>query len=163
MTAVQDQNDVVTLYFAPSSEPKSMLSRLTPEELEAWSQWMSEHPGRNGMEWPGWATSESFKRLIGGGDLFAHEGEVKHTVVIGPSGSGMSVDYSALRLAEAEVAKVKVGGTMPDNLKELLKSIPQQPQRQDSTNAQLRDLAAFANRLGLYDAADSIRSQIGDR
>ncbi|MFP1519409.1 hypothetical protein [Pseudomonas aeruginosa] len=40
----------------------------------------------------------------------------------------------------------------------LLESIPQQPQRQDSTNDQLRDLRAFANRLGLYDAADLIRT-----
>ncbi|HHQ2717285.1 TPA: hypothetical protein ACSPMB_003175 [Pseudomonas aeruginosa] len=47
---------------------------------------------------------------------------------------------------------------MPDNLKKLLDSIPQQPQRQDSTNDQLRDLRAFANRLGLYDAADLIRT-----
>ncbi|MEA8593049.1 hypothetical protein PZT57_30850 [Pseudomonas aeruginosa] len=47
---------------------------------------------------------------------------------------------------------------MPDNLKKLLESIPQQPQRQDSTNDQLRDLRAFANRLGLYDAADLIRT-----
>lgn len=47
---------------------------------------------------------------------------------------------------------------MPDNLMKLLESIPQQPQRQDSTNDQLRDLRAFANRLGLYDAADLIRT-----
>lgn len=47
---------------------------------------------------------------------------------------------------------------MPENLKALLASIPPQPQRQDDTNAQLRDLCAFANRLGLYDAADLIRN-----
>lgn len=52
---------------------------------------------------------------------------------------------------------------MPDNLKDLLAAIPQQPQRQDSTNDQLRDLVAFANRLGLYDAADSIKSSISMR
>lgn len=52
---------------------------------------------------------------------------------------------------------------MPDNLKALLANLPQQAQRQDATNNQLRDLAAFADRLGMYDAADSIRSQIGDR
>lgn len=51
----------------------------------------------------------------------------------------------------------------PGNLKALLASLPQQPQRQDATNNQLRDLAAFAVRLGMYDAADSIRSQIGNR
>jgi hypothetical protein len=47
---------------------------------------------------------------------------------------------------------------MPDNLKKLLETIPQQPQRQDRTNDQLRDLRAFANRLSLYDAADLIRT-----
>lgn len=52
---------------------------------------------------------------------------------------------------------------MPDNLKALLETLPQQPQRQDATNSQLRDLAAFADRLGLYDAADVIRTWIGDR
>jgi hypothetical protein len=46
---------------------------------------------------------------------------------------------------------------MPDHLKALLAAMPQQPQRQDGTNAQLRDLAVFANRLGLYDAADILR------
>ncbi len=39
-----------------------------------------------------------------------------------------------------------------------LKRYPQQPQRQDSTDAQLADLHAVANRLGLYDAADIIKS-----
>lgn len=47
---------------------------------------------------------------------------------------------------------------MPANLVELLKSLPQQPQRQDSTNAQIADLIAFANRLGLYDAADYLNT-----
>lgn len=45
---------------------------------------------------------------------------------------------------------------MQDQLKKLLEPIPQQPQRQDSATAQLSDLYAFANRLGLYDAADLI-------
>lgn len=49
---------------------------------------------------------------------------------------------------------------MPDNLKALLEQLPQQPQRQDSASAQLADLHAFANRLGLYDAADVIKSII---
>lgn len=35
--------------------------------------------------------------------------------------------------------------------------IPQQPQRQDSVEDQLRDLAVAANKLGMYDAADFIR------
>jgi hypothetical protein len=51
--------------------------------------------------------------------------------------------------------------SMPDKLKELLETIPQQPQRQDSTRAQLADLHAFANRLGLYDAADAIKAIVG--
>ncbi len=50
---------------------------------------------------------------------------------------------------------------MPDQLKALLERIPQQPQRQDSTNVQLADLHAFANRLGLYDAADAIKAIVG--
>jgi hypothetical protein len=52
---------------------------------------------------------------------------------------------------------------MPENLQTLLAALPQQPQRQDATNDQLRDLAVFANRLGLYDAADLIRGMIGAR
>lgn len=40
---------------------------------------------------------------------------------------------------------------------ETLKSVPSLPQRQDSTNDQLRDLRAVATRLGMYDAADYIR------
>lgn len=47
---------------------------------------------------------------------------------------------------------------MPGNLKIELAKLTQQPQRQDSTNDQLRDLHAFANKLGLYDAADLIRN-----
>jgi hypothetical protein len=41
-------------------------------------------------------------------------------------------------------------------LKASLQKIEQHSQRQDSTNNQLRDLRVFANRLGLYDAADVI-------
>jgi hypothetical protein len=37
------------------------------------------------------------------------------------------------------------------------KEIPQQPQRQDSLNEQLHDLVKVANRLGMYDAADSLQ------
>lgn len=50
--------------------------------------------------------------------------------------------------------------TLPSHLQAILDSIQQQPQRQDSTNAQLCDLRTFANRLGLYDAADVLRSLI---
>lgn len=49
---------------------------------------------------------------------------------------------------------------MPEQLRSVLLSIPQQPQRQDSSGAQLADLHAFANRLGLYDAADAIKGMI---
>jgi hypothetical protein len=35
----------------------------------------------------------------------------------------------------------------------------QQPQRQDSLDAQLRDVIALANRAGCYDAADLISRQ----
>lgn len=52
---------------------------------------------------------------------------------------------------------------MKDNLKGLLATIPQQPQRQDSTTDQLADLVAFANKLGLYDAADYLRTVLGQR
>jgi len=40
----------------------------------------------------------------------------------------------------------------------LLQQIPELPQRQDATNDQLRDLRAVANRLGMYDAADVLRT-----
>ena len=46
---------------------------------------------------------------------------------------------------------------MQQNLKAELAKLTQQPQRQDGSLDQLRDLYAFANKLGLYDAADLIR------
>lgn len=46
---------------------------------------------------------------------------------------------------------------MPAYLKAVLDTIPQQPQRQDSTDAQLQDLRAFAIRLGLCDADNILR------
>ena len=46
---------------------------------------------------------------------------------------------------------------MQANLKAELAKIAQQPLRQDSELEQLRDLRAFANKLGLYDASDLIR------
>jgi len=52
---------------------------------------------------------------------------------------------------------------MNDSLKAVLAAIPQQPQRQDATNDQLGDLAAFANKLGLYDAADLLRNLLANR
>lgn len=47
---------------------------------------------------------------------------------------------------------------MPENLKTELAKITQQSQRQDGSTDQLRDLHAFAVRLGLYDAADLIKT-----
>jgi hypothetical protein len=52
------------------------------------------------------------------------------------------------------------GGQMPANLQEQLGKLQQQPQRQDGALDQLRDLHAFANRLGLYDAADLIQTLV---
>ena len=52
---------------------------------------------------------------------------------------------------------------MPDNLNAELAKLTQQPQRQDSTNEQLNDLRAFANKLGLYDAADLIRTIVSKK
>lgn len=42
----------------------------------------------------------------------------------------------------------------------LLCLLPQQAQRQDATTEQLRDLVVFANRLGMYDAADLLTTMI---
>lgn len=41
-----------------------------------------------------------------------------------------------------------------EKLRSILDTIPQQVQRQDSLDEQLRDLVAFANRFGMYDGAD---------
>ncbi len=38
-----------------------------------------------------------------------------------------------------------------------------EPQRQDSLDEQLRDLAAIADREGMYDAADWLREQLDER
>lgn len=50
------------------------------------------------------------------------------------------------------------GEGMPANLRAQLTRLAQQPQRQDGARDQLADLHAFANKLGLYDAADLIRT-----
>ena len=49
---------------------------------------------------------------------------------------------------------------MTPNLHTELSKIVPQPQRQDGTVDQLRDLYAFALRLGLYDAADYVRQVV---
>lgn len=50
--------------------------------------------------------------------------------------------------------------TMREGLRQVFDSIQQQPVRQDGTVDQLRDLRDFANRLGMYDAADFLRNVI---
>jgi hypothetical protein len=45
---------------------------------------------------------------------------------------------------------------LADLLKPVLEAVPQQPQTQAALSDQLRVLQAFANRLGLYDAADCV-------
>lgn len=47
---------------------------------------------------------------------------------------------------------------LTQTLRNILRAIPQQAQRQDNASDQLRDLREFANRLGMYDAADLIRN-----
>jgi len=49
---------------------------------------------------------------------------------------------------------------MNEQLKAVLKTIPLQNQRQDSTIDQLRDLREFAVRLGMYDACDLLTNHI---
>ena len=45
-------------------------------------------------------------------------------------------------------------------LKEVLDETPIQPQRQDGTLDQLRDLAEFARTLGMYDAQDVLKLMV---
>lgn len=47
---------------------------------------------------------------------------------------------------------------LTDYQQRILSQIPELPQRQDSLNNQLADLRAVANRLGMYDAADLLRT-----
>lgn len=46
-------------------------------------------------------------------------------------------------------------------LDEVIRNLPDMPQRQDGSQDQLRDLWHVANKLGLYDAADAIKSMAG--
>jgi hypothetical protein len=48
------------------------------------------------------------------------------------------------------------------NWRNVLESIPQCLQRQDSLHTQLKDLRRFANKLGFYDAADYLKEKTGD-
>lgn len=49
---------------------------------------------------------------------------------------------------------------MDEALQKVIAAIPQQAQRQYDTETQLRYLKIAANKLGLYDAADAIESQM---
>lgn len=66
----------------------------------------------------------------------------------------LDVIYAATKAGTDEVFHPL--GT-PVDMRPVLAMIPQQRQRQDATDAQLRDLQAVANRLGMYDAADVLR------
>ncbi|MGQ5490790.1 hypothetical protein ACUH78_18260 [Thauera sp. ZXT1-4] len=66
----------------------------------------------------------------------------------------LDVIYAATKAGTDEVLHPL--GT-PVDMRPVLAMIPQQRQRQDATDAQLRDLQAVANRLGMYDAADVLR------
>ena len=46
---------------------------------------------------------------------------------------------------------------------QMLDSIPKQQQRQDSVQDQMDDLLQMATRLGMYDAADVIRTIVQKR
>lgn len=48
-------------------------------------------------------------------------------------------------------------------LLKVILALPRQPQRQYSTDEQLRALYIVANRLGLYDAADAITKQLVEK
>ena len=52
---------------------------------------------------------------------------------------------------------------MNADLKAALDQTPQLSQRLDSTDDQLHDLAAFARRLGMYDAEDFIKTSLKHR
>ena len=41
-----------------------------------------------------------------------------------------------------------------------MSNVPELPQRQDSTYEQLKDLYVVANKLGMYDAADSVKVRL---
>jgi hypothetical protein len=49
-----EKAEPVTLLLAPSAEGRSLLDRLTAEQLGELMHWMASNPGGNGMSWPGW-------------------------------------------------------------------------------------------------------------
>ncbi|HDS1721733.1 hypothetical protein NPS53_09485 [Pseudomonas putida] len=95
-------------------------------------------------------------------------GSAVRAAVLSVASTAIAKDHT-LHLEQCVAVKGQPGCTcrqienavMRDQLKTVFDQIPRQPQRQDSTNQQLLDLHAFADRLGLYDAADAIKNMVG--
>lgn len=93
-----------------------------------------------------------------------------HPIIVSRWSGKLKTTAGAHRLSYDDVTRhIDIAGSQPPmpgaahHLAKVLASIPQQPQRQDGTNDQLADLVDFANRLGLYDAADYINSALKRR
>jgi len=69
----------------------------------------------------------------------------------------LEVIYAATKVGTGEVFHT-LGTPVSD--REVLALVPQQRQRQDATNDQLKSVMAMANRMGCYDAADVLRGLI---
>ena len=67
--------------------------------------------------------------------------------------AGSYLDAEDLHIANVEENKKQTW-------RDLYATMPQFPQRQDSTQEQLQDLYKVANKLGFYDAADFLKSYI---
>lgn len=67
-------------------------------------------------------------------------------------------DYREPSIAAIRAMSQDADETLSDYQRRVLLDIPQLPQRQDSLNSQLEDLRPVANRLGMYDAADLLRT-----
>lgn len=72
-----------TIIFGQSTAGKSMLSKLNTGEMAQWSKWADEHPGQNGMDWPGWAEVRAREALaIGCDPTQAIAGSVYHDAFV---------------------------------------------------------------------------------
>ena len=71
-------------------------------------------------------------------------------------------DYTPAAEAALQAMQIPLDDREPvtDYQRRILSTVPQLPQRQDSVNSQLNDLRPVANRLGMYDAADMIRTLV---
>lgn len=67
-------------------------------------------------------------------------------------------DYRESAMAAIRAMSPDTSQPLSDYQRRILSDIPRLPQRQDSLNAQLEDLRPVANRLGMYDAADLLRT-----